>query len=188
MKKSIFILAALATMVLAGCAKEQIVVEESPAMRTITISCDIADDPATRANIPATGTGDIQPTWESGDAIGVAASNGSYIHLYKLTMNGSPAKEGKSATFTGSIPDGYTATYAFYPWVSGLDGDTKHLYDLPSAMTTEVLNNQAYTEGAFNKGTFLLTGEVSGTNDNLTVSLSAVFTSFILHLKGTATI
>ena len=185
MKKSIFILAALATMVLAGCAKEQIVVDESPAMQTITISCDIADDPATRANIPATGTGNIQPTWESGDAIGVVATNSNGFMLYKFEMDGSPTKDNKSATFKGSVDSGYTVCDAFYPWSASLAG--KHLYDLPSVMTEAVLA-QTYTEGAFNKNTFFLMGEVSGTSDNLSVSLSATFTSFILHLKGSATI
>ena len=182
MKKSIFILAALLATVLAGCAKEENVADETPAMQTITLSCNIADDPATRATFSVPATGSIQPTWEEGDAITVVATD---FYVYKFTMvGGSISADSKTASFTGEIPSNESAYYALYPWFDGLiSGSSSFMDDYVNASKTAI-NNQTYTENAFDKNAFLLMGSASDSS----VNLGAGSTTFILHLKGTATI
>ena len=183
MKKSIFILAALATMVLAGCSKDENSTDETPAMQTITLSCNIADDPATRAIFSVPATGNIQPTWEEEDAIALTPSDFSTVYKFTLVA-GSISADGKTASFTGEFPTDKTAGYALYPWCDGLiSGSSDYLNNYIGALDVAA-NNQTYTENAFDKNAFLLYGAVSGSS----VNLGAGSTTFILHLKGTATI
>ena len=164
-------------MALAGCQKNEIVSDEAPAMQTITLSCNIADNPATKVNVPATGTGNIQPTWQEGDVIAVVGSDNK---LYSFTMDDSSlSADGKSASFTGSIPGNLTVIGAIYPSFSGATA----VSDTPASFASAVMD-QTYTENAFDKNTFILMGG----EDSGVMRFAHAFTSFILHLKGTATI
>ena len=168
-------------MVLAGCSKDENVSDEAPAMQTITLSCNIADDPATRAIFSVPATGNIQPTWEASDVIGVVATDGK---CYKFTMvDGSLSADSKSASFTGEIPSDKSAYYALYPWIDGLESSSDPTGDFQTAMDNAT-KNQTYTENAFDKNAFALIGKFSGSS----VNLGASSTNYILHLKGTATI
>ena len=128
MKKYFFAFAAL-VMAAVSCTKEQDIQQTAPEQISgskVALSLSVSSTPTkTYVSDPATGA----ITWEAGDAIGVFTDLDTSAPI-EFTMAGAP---GATATFEGSITQGATKLYAFYPYDAGATfADGKITTTLPS--------------------------------------------------------
>ncbi len=128
MKKYFFAFAAL-VMAAVSCTKEQDIQQTAPEQISgskVALSLSVSSTPTkTYVSDPATGA----ITWEAGDAIGVFTDLDTSAPI-EFTMAGAP---GATATFEGSVTQGATKLYAFYPYDAGATfADGKITTTLPS--------------------------------------------------------
>ena len=127
MKRIIVYFAALSALV--ACDKslepeEQ--VPEAPATQTVSINVQLAE-PATRALINDSGSGDASFSWENGDQIGVVVE-GKY---YCFTLTGKTNET--LGTFTAVLPDGATiedGAQIAYPYIAEDYNEGTHTFAL----------------------------------------------------------
>ncbi len=108
MKNKLFIIAALFTLILMGCAKENLETEVEPKMVTVSVTMTSPEDEATtRVSL----TPDAQTPhglilkWETTDKLMLCFEyNTSYYHVDAPIVQSSISANGKTADFTFTIP------------------------------------------------------------------------------------
>lgn len=143
MKKTIFALAALSLFAVASCEKEiDIIPEEKPA-ETVTgniikIEARISDE-ITKTNYDSEG----KFTWAATDEITVIAhADGNTNNQKNFTFTTSAEEitnEGRTATFTGTVEDGYVIDYAAYP-ASLASNNTNSTYQAPFVKVPSIVS------------------------------------------------
>ena len=119
MKKILYSFAALALLALVSCEKEiDNTIDENP-VNTVTGNVMTIEARMSKESTKTNYDSDGKFTWVSTDQIIVIAhvdGNANNQKSFTFTTSaGNITEEGRAATFTGSVDDGYVADYAAYP-------------------------------------------------------------------------